>query len=172
MHPCAPCSTKHRVSKLRPLQHSVLLPPVQHSMTTATGNRLSAKRRLPIVMTMLSPQAVNSSRWLLDTLAERLRRRPAKPMGSPRVGSNPTGVVSHCMPESLVNPSFRFRASPSRRLSHPLVLSSSRASSGTCIVHAANAQNSATGTRTRVARVRAEYPNQLDYSGFWQSRDA
>ena len=28
-------------------------------------------------------------------------------------------------------------------------------------------QNSATGTRTRVARVRAEYPNQLDYSGFW-----
>ena len=29
----------------------------------------------------------------MDTLAERLRRRPAKPMGSPRVGSNPTGVV-------------------------------------------------------------------------------
>ena len=28
-----------------------------------------------------------------DTLAERLGRRPAKPMGSPRVGSNPTGVV-------------------------------------------------------------------------------
>ena len=27
-----------------------------------------------------------------DTLAERLRRRPAKPMGSLRVGSNPTGV--------------------------------------------------------------------------------
>ena len=26
---------------------------------------------------------------------------------------------------------------------------------------------SATGTRTRVARVRAEYPNQLDYSGVW-----
>ena len=31
----------------------------------------------------------------MDTLAEWLRRRPAKPMGSPRVGSNPTGVV--CM---------------------------------------------------------------------------
>ena len=30
---------------------------------------------------------------------------------------------------------------------------------------------SATGTRTRVARVRAEYPNQLDYSGFvWCSK--
>ena len=27
-------------------------------------------------------------------------------------------------------------------------------------------EHSATGTRTRVARVRAEYPNQLDYSGF------
>ena len=26
-------------------------------------------------------------------------------------------------------------------------------------------QNSANGTRTRVARVRAEYPNQLDYTG-------
>ena len=30
-----------------------------------------------------------------DTLAERLRRRPAKPMGSARVGSNPTGVELH-----------------------------------------------------------------------------
>ena len=29
----------------------------------------------------------------MDTLAEWLRRRPAKPMGSPRVGANPTGVV-------------------------------------------------------------------------------
>ena len=26
-------------------------------------------------------------------------------------------------------------------------------------------QNSGTGTRARVARVRAEYPNQLDYTG-------
>jgi hypothetical protein len=32
-----------------------------------------------------------------DTLAERLGRRPAKPMGSPRVGSNPHNVVfCHC----------------------------------------------------------------------------
>jgi hypothetical protein len=30
-------------------------------------------------------------------------------------------------------------------------------------------KNSATGTRTRVARVRAEYPNQLDYSGECQA---
>ena len=29
----------------------------------------------------------------VDTLAEWLRRRPAKPVGSARVGSNPTGVV-------------------------------------------------------------------------------
>ena len=39
---------------------------------------------------------LNVVRWdmrVKDTLAERLRRRPAKPMGSPRVGSNPTGVV-------------------------------------------------------------------------------
>ena len=35
-----------------------------------------------------------------DTLAEWLRRQPAKPMGSPRVGSNPTGV-DFVPPESL-----------------------------------------------------------------------
>ena len=33
-------------------------------------------------------------------------------------------------------------------------------------------RNSATGTRTRVARVRAEYPDQLDYSGWWQRQTA
>ena len=32
-----------------------------------------------------------------DTLAEWLRRRPAKPMGSPHVGSNPTGVARMCV---------------------------------------------------------------------------
>ena len=35
-----------------------------------------------------SPPPYSSS----DREAERLRRRPAKPMGSPRMGSNPTGV--------------------------------------------------------------------------------
>ena len=34
-----------------------------------------------------------------------------------------------------------------------------------CPRHLRLARDSATGTRTRVARVRAEYPNQLDYSG-------
>ena len=32
-------------------------------------------------------------------------------------------------------------------------------------LHGQGQQNSATGTRSRVARVRAEYPNQLDYGG-------
>ena len=32
-------------------------------------------------------------------------------------------------------------------------------------------EHSATGTRTRVARVRAEYPNQLDYSGFRSAKN-
>ena len=31
--------------------------------------------------------------YLIDTVAEWLRRRPAKPMFSARVGSNPIGVV-------------------------------------------------------------------------------
>ena len=31
--------------------------------------------------------------WSVDTLAEWLRRRPAKPVGSAREGSNPSGVV-------------------------------------------------------------------------------
>merc|ERR1712242_213888 len=39
------------------------------------------------------PIMATSTMRVIDTLAERLRRRPAQPMGSPRVGSNPTGVV-------------------------------------------------------------------------------
>jgi hypothetical protein len=35
---------------------------------------------------------VTKSHCAQDTLAEWLRRRPAKPMGSPRAGSNPAGV--------------------------------------------------------------------------------
>ena len=37
--------------------------------------------------------------WADDTLAEWLRRRPAKPLGSARVGSNPTGVV--CLADGM-----------------------------------------------------------------------
>ena len=40
-----------------------------------------------------------------DTLAERLRRRPAKLMGSPRVGSNPTGVDS-CREHAIFGKEF------------------------------------------------------------------
>ena len=42
---------------------------------------------------------------------------------------------------------------------------------GTSLMVCLPSKNSATETRTRVARVRAEYPNQLDYSGFWHSVD-
>ena len=44
---------------------------------------------------------VSKSHCASDTLAEWLRRRPAKPMGSPRAGSNPAGVgflTSHVSP--------------------------------------------------------------------------
>ena len=40
------------------------------------------------------------------------------------------------------------------------------------VEHGLGTKDSATGTRTRVARVRAEYPNQLDYSGCCNSREA
>ena len=38
-----------------------------------------------------------------------------------------------------------------------------------CLFFRTAMRNSATGTRTRVARVKAEYPNQLDYSGLVMS---
>ena len=44
----------------------------------------------------------------MDTLAEWSRHRPAKPMGSPRVGSNSTGVDFH------LSRKFCFRMLPSR----------------------------------------------------------
>ena len=44
-----------------------------------------------------------------DTLAEWLRRRPAKPMGSPRVGSNPAGVVSVVFAFKSVSPSVSLK---------------------------------------------------------------
>ena len=43
----------------------------------------------------------------MDTLAEWLRRRPAKPMGSPRVGSNPTGVAGVAAPAPRVTAGHR-----------------------------------------------------------------
>jgi hypothetical protein len=34
-----------------------------------------------------------------------------------------------------------------------------------------NLKNSVAGTRTRVSRVRAEYPDQLDYNGMLRSKE-
>ena len=56
--------------------------PVEHATTAAPAVNLMQNR----LAQQLPPLAE-------DTLAERLRRWPAKPMGSPRVGSSPTGVV-------------------------------------------------------------------------------
>ena len=44
---------------------------------------------------------------ITDTLAEWLRRRPAKPMGSPRAGSNPTGVAGVAAPAPRVTADHR-----------------------------------------------------------------
>ena len=50
-----------------------------------------------------------------DTLAEWLRRRPAKPMGSPCVGSNPTGVVLISHPLAAREGGFFFQPTPTNR---------------------------------------------------------
>ena len=52
--------------------------------------------------TWVSHQGMQSK----DTLAEWLRRRPAKPMGSPRVGSNPTGVKFEQLCFSFTRPGY------------------------------------------------------------------
>ena len=49
----------------------------------------------PLFPCVLFPRRISGCVGVLlanDTLAEWLRRRPAKPVGSARVGSNPTGV--------------------------------------------------------------------------------
>ena len=60
----------HACIHLRPAPHACM-----HAFISAGGGNISSIKAQ-------------------DTLAERLRRRPAKSMGSPRVGSNPTGVVA------------------------------------------------------------------------------
>ena len=60
----------------------------------------------PLANPTHSPQKESVQSYLeytKDTLAERLRRRPAKPMGSPRVGSNPTGVVFDAVLLHMIN---------------------------------------------------------------------
>ena len=66
--------------------------------------------------------------FTMDTLAERPRRRPAKPMGSPRVGSNPTGVdVPQAWPAGL--PEVKHQPAPlvaRRQTAHPSTVCSAQ----------------------------------------------
>ena len=56
-----------------------------HTTSVASDDQPQPRRQ--------EPNAFHLAPLSCDTLAEWLRRRPAKPMRSPRVGSNPTGVV-------------------------------------------------------------------------------
>ena len=68
---------------------------MRHGKILATiQSRTCARRPCEIEAKVSSVVLKTMTCMAEDTLAERLRRRPAKPMGSPRVGSNPTGVVS------------------------------------------------------------------------------
>ena len=57
--------------------------------------------------------------FYMDTLAQLLRRRPAKPMGSPRVGSNPTGAVYGNIQGSrtLFDPRTKYTKDPNPHIS-------------------------------------------------------
>ena len=72
-----------------------LLRPPQQQERVVLGIRGHPRARRSQLSTSATQSKLLRSRVISvfnDTLAERLRRRPAKPMGSPRVGSNPTGV--------------------------------------------------------------------------------
>ena len=74
-------------------------------MPAATQDAWSSASQASLHGSLLSVSACNDGRLASckarimlgrpasDTLAEWLRRRPAKPMGSPRAGSNPAGVA-------------------------------------------------------------------------------
>ena len=67
-----------------------------HVLELAEATILTVRRVLTTTMSAVqswNPHSCRNPRSQeISFLAERLRRRPAKPMGSPRVGSNPTGV--------------------------------------------------------------------------------
>ena len=77
------------------------IPAADNSGTKYRGSGCRGRMKFPFRVVGVSGR--NGNAWLYylrrvgmktkDTLAERLRRRPAKPIGSPCVGSNPTGVV-------------------------------------------------------------------------------
>ena len=109
-----------------------------------------------------------------DTLAERSRRRPAKTMGS---CLGPAG--KHSLQAILIQNVFCASCEARVLLLYGTPPARSQLlRSSSAVVHGSLSRrceyrrkaqrshtNSATGTRNWVARARAEYPNQLDYSG-------
>jgi hypothetical protein len=159
------------VSRLLCMQKASGSNPDESSFAARSNSKSRAIRRIRSVN-----NASRTSRSSNDTLAEWLRRRPAKPVCSARVGSNPTGVDSlfdrsgsawsawqKCMlvsSYSSVGQSVRLitvRSAVQARVGAFVLFS--------CIQRAEMSKPSDTGTRTRVSWVRAKYPNQLDYIG-------
>lgn len=145
-----------------------------HAFEEGTSNhrhaRFTSTTRLP-----LTAQKKRKFKCLQARLAQSAER---KALNLVVVGSSPTvGVFSKLGRRKLwkldIGPLSWCKHSPNtyqfaRNLELPQTSASSlklpHASANFRKTWAQN-QNSATGTRTRVARVRAEYPNQLDYGG-------
>ena len=87
--PCTPAGKAARTNTPAGLKHERSTG-LKHERSTVCRGQETLPQKLSFLLQQQLPPLAE------DTLAERLRRRPAKPMGSPRVGSNPTGVGIHC----------------------------------------------------------------------------
>ena len=113
------CSCSLKLGKQQPSQVPWVWhagpPDLQYAVDGLAGPRLHpvvANLFITCTLNLCTRQTVSVTwDYSLDTLAERLRRRPAKPMGSLCVGSNPTGVACmHCCDAFLLPRNLGARA--------------------------------------------------------------
>ena len=107
-------------------------------------------------------------RFLLGSFQDHLVIHPLERSRARRLSANYDLPMQRRLPTPTSD--VQDIVSPTRSASPPLTPCRHPPPPKQCQVTLRTDKNSATGTRTRVARVRAEYPNQLDYSGFGTRR--